>query len=134
MSAGLPDLPPWAALVVAVLVVLGSAMTLTGSIGLTRLRSFYNRVHAPTLGSSAGVACISIASIVCFSVLQSRLVIQEALIFLFVTVTTPVTLMLLVRAALFRDQAEGEDPLPPGFDEPVPESTWKRVDGPPPTH
>jgi multisubunit Na+/H+ antiporter MnhG subunit len=29
------------------------------------------------------------------------------------TVTTPVTFMLLLRAALYRDQAEGNDPAPP---------------------
>jgi multisubunit Na+/H+ antiporter MnhG subunit len=28
---------------------------------------------------------------------------------LFVTITTPITLMVLVRAALFRDQTEGRD-------------------------
>ena len=129
MTPGAPDLPPWAALIVTVLVLTGSGMTLIGSIGLMRLRSFYNRIHAPTMGSSAGVACISIASIVCGSVLESRLAIQESLIFIFVTVTTPVTFMLLARAALFRDQAEGNDPFPPGFDERSPDSAWKHVEG-----
>ena len=53
-----------------------------------------------------------------FSVLQSRPVLHEILIALFVTVTTPVTLMLLARAALYRDRMEIEDgsvpPLAPG--------------------
>ncbi|RYD89934.1 MAG: cation:proton antiporter [Burkholderiales bacterium] len=110
--SGAPDLPEWAAWVVAILVVSGAAITLTGAIGLVRLKSFYDRVHAPTLGSTLGIACILAASIVCFSVLQSRLVLHEILIAVFVTLTTPVTLILLVRAALYRDRIEGED-VPP---------------------
>ena len=47
-----------------------------------------------------------------FSVLQSRPVLHEILIFVFVTVTTPVTLMLLARAALFRNRAEGNPGVP----------------------
>jgi multicomponent K+:H+ antiporter subunit G len=57
-----------------------------------------------------GTGAILIASMTCFSVLQSRPVLHELLIAAFVTVTTPVTLMLLVRAALFRDSHEADAP------------------------
>jgi multicomponent K+:H+ antiporter subunit G len=50
---------------------------------------------------------VLIASMLFFSVLQTRPVIHELLISVFVTLTTPVTLMLLVRASLLRDRAEG---------------------------
>ncbi len=123
MTPSAPALPPWAAIVVAVLVLTGSAMTFVGSLGLVRLRSFYNRIHAPTMGSSAGVACISAASIVCFSVLGTRLAVQEALIFAFLTITTPVAFTLLARAALFRDRNEGNDPFPRVRPEPEERST-----------
>jgi len=53
-----------------------------------------------------------VASIVCFSVLQIRPVLHEILIAIFITITTPVTLMLLVRAALHRDWHEGSDQVP----------------------
>lgn len=109
---GAPDLPEWAGWLVAIFVVSGAAITLTGAIGLVRLKSFYDRVHAPTLGTTLGAACILVASVLCFSVLQSRLVLHEILIGVFVTLTTPVTLILLVRAALYRDRIEGED-VPP---------------------
>jgi multicomponent K+:H+ antiporter subunit G len=107
-----PDLPVWAALLVALLVLGGSAMALIGSIGLLRLRTFYERVHPPTIGSSLGMALVVLASIVCFSVLRSRPSVHEILIAIFVTLTTPVTFMLLVRAALYRDRAEGALELP----------------------
>ena len=45
--------------------------------------------------------------------LQSRPVLHEVLIAVFVTVTTPVTLMLLARAALYRDRSEGSTEVPP---------------------
>lgn len=101
------EVPAWAALLTAVLVLFGAALTLTGSLGLLRLERFYERVHAPTLGTTLGTGCVLIASMIFFSVLQTRPVIHEILIAIFVTVTTPISLMLLVRAALFRDRAEG---------------------------
>lgn len=107
-----PDLPLWAALIVGIFALLGASITLIGAFGLLRLKSFYDRVHAPTLGPTLGTTCILIASITCFSVLQSRPVIHELLILVFVTVTTPVTLMLLARAALYRDRRAGSTDVP----------------------
>jgi multicomponent K+:H+ antiporter subunit G len=78
-----------------------------------RLRSFYDRIHAPTLGASWGTAAIVMASMIFFTVLESRPVLHEILIGIFVTVTTPVTLMLLGRAALYRDRAEDSPDVPP---------------------
>ncbi|MDH6233937.1 multicomponent K+:H+ antiporter subunit G [Mesorhizobium soli] len=106
------DLPIWAALLVAFLVLLGAVLTLIGAVGLLRLRSFYERVHAPTLGTTFGAGGILVASMIFFSMLETRPVLHEVLISVFITVTTPVTLMLLARAALYRDRAEGAECLP----------------------
>lgn len=107
-----PDLPLWAAIFVGFFVLLGASITLIGVVGLLRLGSFYERAHAPTLGSTLGTACILAASISCFSVLQSRPVVHEILIATFVTLTTPITLMLLSRAALYRDRRKGVANIP----------------------
>lgn len=107
------DLPLWAALPVAILMVAGATLGLIGSLGLIRLRSFYDRIHAPTLGTTLGIGFILLASMLFFSVLQTRLVVHEVLITVFVIVTTPVTLMLLARAALYRDQRERNPEVPP---------------------
>ena len=104
------ELPSFIALLTALLVVSGAALALIGSLGLLRLKSFYDRVHAPTLGTTLGTGLVLSASIVMFSALESRPVLHEVLIGLFMTITTPVTYMLLVRAALHRDAAEGNDP------------------------
>lgn len=108
-----PLLPAWAAILVGILVVAGAVATLIGSIGLVRMRTFYDRVHPPTIGSSMGAALIAAASIVCFSVLRTRPSVHEVLIVIFVTLTTPVTFMLLGRAALYRDRIGGTEEVPP---------------------
>ena len=104
------EVPLFIAAVIALLVVAGGALAFIGSLGLLRLTTFYDRVHAPTMGTTLGMALILIASMVLFSVLESRGVLHEIAIGVFMTLTTPVTFMLLVRAALHRDRAEGRDP------------------------
>lgn len=107
-----PDLPLWVAMLVALLLLAGAGLAFVGSLGLLRLSSFYQRVHAPTLGATLGAGCILVASMLCFTVLRSRPAVHEVLIALFLTVTTPVTLMLLARAALYRDRVERREPVP----------------------
>jgi multicomponent K+:H+ antiporter subunit G len=104
-------LHPLLAALIALLIVLGAALALIGSLGLLRLKTFYERVHPPTMGTTLGLALTLIASMLLFSALESRPVLHEIVIAVFMVVTTPVTFMLLVRAALHRDRAEGVDPV-----------------------
>lgn len=106
----LEQLPPSVAIIVAVLVAVGSVLTLIGALGLIRLGNFYDRLHAPTLGTSWGAGGILLGSVIMFSTLGSRLVVPELFLGLMMLVTTPVTLMVLGRAALHRDRAEGRAP------------------------
>lgn len=107
------DIPVWLALVVGLLSLAGALLTLVGCIGLARFESFYERIHAPTLGTSFGTVAVLLASILYFSVSGQRPAIHEVLLLVFVSVTTPVTLMLLARAALYRDRAERNGTVPP---------------------
>jgi multicomponent K+:H+ antiporter subunit G len=75
--------------------------------------SFYQRVHATTLGTTLGMGCVLIASMLFFSVRETRFVIHELLIAAVMVVTTPISLMLLVRATLYRDRREGSPEVPP---------------------
>jgi multicomponent K+:H+ antiporter subunit G len=86
----------------AVLVFLGAVVAFVGSLGLLRMPTFFERVHPPTMGSTVGTVLILAGSMLHFSALESRLVFHEALIAVFVTFTTPVTFLLLGRAALTR--------------------------------
>jgi multicomponent K+:H+ antiporter subunit G len=106
------QLPLWAAWVVIVLALAGASLSLVGAIGLLRFRRFYERVHAPTLGATLGMGLVVGASILFFSLLEGELVLRDGLIALFLTLTTPVTLILLARAAVFRDRTEGSEDVP----------------------
>ncbi len=95
-------LPLWMAIPSAILLVIAGIITLTGSLGLLRLPTFYMRIHAPTLGNTMGVFCVLLASILVSSTLEQRLVVHQVLITLFLVITSPVTAMLLMRAAIRR--------------------------------
>lgn len=110
MSA-IEELPLWAAVLTSLLLIFGSGLALIGSIGLLRFKTFYERVHAPTLGATLGLFTILAASMLYFSIAQTRPVVHEILIGIFVSTTTPVTFLMLVQAALYRDRLESGDPL-----------------------
>lgn len=113
MSVHLADVPLWAAILAAIFLVLGAGLTLLGTIGLVRLPTFYQRIHAPTLGTSWGAGAMVLASMIVFTTASGRPVLHEILIGLFVTVTTPVMLMMLARSALYRDRSENNPEVPP---------------------
>jgi multicomponent K+:H+ antiporter subunit G len=95
--------------VAALLVFAGALLAFLGSLGLLRMKTFFERVHPPTMGTTLGTVLVLAGSLLNFTALESRLVLHEILIALFVTVTTPVTYLLLGRAALRRDQEPAED-------------------------
>jgi len=94
--------------VAAVLVLAGALLAFLGSLGLLRMKTFFERVHPPTMGTTLGTALVLAGSMLYFSALESRPVLHEILIAVFMTVTTPVTYLLLGRAALRRSE-EGQD-------------------------
>ena len=100
------DIPLWASIPASILLVIGGVISLIGSAGLLRFKNFVSRIHAPTLGNTLGAACVLVASMLVYSAIQQRLVIQEILITLLLFVSSPVTAMLLMRAAVYRDQRE----------------------------
>ncbi|SDC33114.1 multisubunit potassium/proton antiporter, PhaG subunit [Variovorax sp. CF079] len=106
-------LPLWAEILAAVFTVLGAAFAAIGSFGLVRLPTFFHRIHAPTLGATLGVWCITLATIIYFSVQGANLFLHAVLIALFVALTAPVTTIFLMRAALFRERQKGRDIPPP---------------------
>lgn len=108
----LATVPLIVAIPVAFFVVLGATLTLIGALGFARLTSFYDRLHAPTLATSWGTGATIIASALMFSFIDGRVILHEFVIGFCIVLTTPVTLMMLGRAALMRDRTEGSDALP----------------------
>jgi multicomponent K+:H+ antiporter subunit G len=100
-----PELPIWAALPAALLLIVGGLAALIGAIGLLRLPDFFARMHPPTMCTTLGTACALIASMLVSSALVGRPVLHEVLIAVFLVITTPITSILLMRAAIYRGDA-----------------------------
>ena len=97
-----PMLPFWAELLVSCLMVGAGLLTLIGSLGLLRLKTFYERVHAPTLGATLGCVCLVLATVLYFYMAESRLLGRAILICLFVVITAPLSAMMLIKAGIYR--------------------------------
>ena len=91
------------------LVLAGAGLALLGAIGLLRLRTFFERVHAPAIIATLACWLIMHATVIYFSVVDGGLALHALLIAVFVAVTAPVTSIFLLRAALFRARRAGED-------------------------
>lgn len=102
-------LPFWLELTVSALLLIGSLFALVGAIGLVRLKDYFQRMHPPALASTIGAWCVALASILYFSVLKQSPVLHAWLIPILLSITVPVTTLLLARAALFRKRTSGED-------------------------
>lgn len=87
-------------MLIIILVIVGSAFTLIGSIGLFKLPDFYMRLHGPTKASTLGAGAILIASVLYFSFKQDSLSLHEILITLFLFITAPVSAHLMAKAAI----------------------------------
>lgn len=100
----LPEhIPLWLGVPVMLLLLTGSLITLIGTLGLLRLPHFYQRVHGPAIAITFGAGCFLIASMTYFTGLEQRPVMHELLITAFVLLTAPVSAMLIMRAAVYRD-------------------------------
>lgn len=106
------DLPLWAQILVAALVFFGALIALMGSVGLLRLKSYFERVHSPSIIATMGCWLIMHATWIYFSVSGQGFVMHSVLIAIFIAVTVPITTIFLMRAALFRSRRAGED-VPP---------------------
>lgn len=100
------DIPLWAGIPASILLILGGLIALIGSAGLLRFRDFESRIHAPTMGNTLGAACVLLASVLVFSSIDHRIVIHEILITLLLFMSSPVTAMLLMRAAIYRGRRQ----------------------------
>lgn len=107
-------LPAWAQVTVSVLVLCGAVIALLGALGLFRLPTYYQRVHAPAVIATLGCWCVVWGSVLYFSLQTGTIAGNPLLIAIFIAVTTPITTIFLMRAALFRDRRMGKS-VPPSL-------------------
>jgi len=115
---GAAALPLWAEATIAALVLAGAAIALLGSLGLLRLRSFFERVHAPAMIATMGCWCIVLASALYFGLQGQGTGLHALLIAVFLATTIPVTTIFLMRASLFRARQAGAE-VPPSLSAPT---------------
>ncbi len=96
------QVPLFWAIIVSALLILAGVVTLVGSLGLLRLKTFYERMHAPTMGMTMGAFCIALSATIVASFIQHRPIFHEWLICIFLLLTSPVTAILLMQSARHR--------------------------------
>lgn len=104
-------LAPWAEMVVALMLLASGVVVLVAALGLLRLPDFFSRMHAPALASTLAAWIVTFASILHFSTRGAGLALHVWLIIIVLSITAPVTTIVLARAALFRRRRAG-DALP----------------------
>ncbi len=109
----------WVEVVVAVLLVLSGVFVMISATGFLCLKHFFLRMHPPALAYTFGSWCVTLASILSFTLLESRPMLHPWLITLLLSISVPVTTLLLARVALFRRRVARVEGTPPPLTPPA---------------
>jgi multicomponent K+:H+ antiporter subunit G len=110
--------PSWVEATVALLLALSGVFVVVSALGFWRLPDFFLRMHPPALAYTLGSWCVTLAGILYFSALESRVALHPWLIVIMLCITVPVTTLLLARVALFRRRTTGYADTPPPLSAP----------------
>ena len=114
--------------VASLLIVIGGAFLLVGSLGLAILPDMMRRLHAPTKASTLGIGAILVGSMVYSMGVRGQFTIHELLITIFVFITAPVSGMMIAKAYMLRHRDVQSTLTPTGS-----ESGWATLDPGKPT-
>lgn len=101
-----------AELAVSLLILGGSFFLLVGSLGLAKLPTLIQRLHAPTKAATLGSGGLLLASALYFWLLRGYPSYHELLIGVFLFLTAPITAHMLAKVNLLRRKREACE-LPP---------------------
>jgi multicomponent K+:H+ antiporter subunit G len=121
-------MPPISEAIVALLLLASGCIALIAALGLVRLPTFFDRMHAPALVQTLAAWCVTFASIIHFSTRAGEPRLHIWLIIIILSITVPVTTAVLARATLFRERQEPGSNLPPPLRKQMPAT---RPDQPP---
>ena len=99
------------AILLVLLLAVGSFFILVGSFSLVKLSEFFKRLHGPTKASTLGVGCVLIASVGYHAFAGTDPQPRELLITAFLFITAPISAHLMAKAALSLHVAE-QPPMP----------------------
>ena len=97
---------------IALLILAGSFFLLVGSLGLIRLPTLMQRLHAPTKAATLGAGGLLLASVLDAWFRHGILSYHEILIALFLFITAPISAHMLAKVNLLRHRREAAS-LPP---------------------
>jgi multicomponent K+:H+ antiporter subunit G len=86
--------------IISILLLIGGAFILVGSIGLVKMPDFFMRLHGPTKATTLGMALLLIAAMIFFSITQEGLSVKEILISLFLFLTAPIGGYMMIKTAI----------------------------------
>lgn len=101
------DIPLWAQILIAVLLLTSALFTLIASLGLMRFDNFFLRMHPTALVYTLGVWCVCGAALIFFMLVDHRPAPYVWLIVILLAITIPITTVVLARAVLFRIRHAG---------------------------
>lgn len=108
------NVPLWAQWVVAVLLLASAVFALAAALGIVRMKTIFQRLHPPALAVTWSAWCVTFASMLYFSLHENALRLHAWMIIILLSITVPITTVLLSRAALFRGRRRaGGKVLPP---------------------
>lgn len=105
-------IPSWAEAIVAALLVLSGVFVMISAFGFVRLSDFFLRMHPPALAYTCGSWSVTLAAILYFSMQQGRPMLHPLIIIVLLSISVPVTTLLLARVALFRRRTAGDADTP----------------------
>ena len=104
------------AIVLVLLLAVGSFFILLGSYGLAKMRDFFKRLHGPTKATTLGVGCVLLASVGYHFFTGHDPQPRELLVTAFLFITAPISAHLMAKAALSlkmatRPPEPGQEPV-----------------------
>lgn len=104
----IPAVPVWAEVIVAFLLLISAVFALVSAWGIVRMDSYFLRMHPPALVYTGATWSVCLASIIYFSLQAETLQLRAWAIMILLSITVPITTVLLSRAALFRARTQGQ--------------------------
>lgn len=104
--------PFWIEATVAALLVASGLLVLASAIGFVRLQAFFLRMHPVALAYTLGNWCTCIAAAIYLSALARSPMLHPLLIPLLLSVTVPVSTVLLARVSLHRARVARKADVP----------------------
>lgn len=112
------NFPLWVTIPGTVLLVLAGLAIVAGSLGLLRFPEFFARVHGPSMASTAGAVCVLATSMLSSSAIAGAPMLHELLILVLLLGTAPVTSIVMLQAALYRNRARHTHDTPASAESP----------------